>query len=45
MPDGGRSAGDGMPALQVVIEGGEGKDRVTAVFLVPQGENILLNQP
>lgn len=46
IPDGGRSAGDGMPPLQMVIGMNEGKDfHMTAVFLVPHDENIFLNQP
>ena len=36
VPNGGRSAGDGMAALQIVVAMGEGKDFcVIAVFLVP----------
>lgn len=44
--DGGRSAGDGMPPLQMVIGMSEGKNFcMTAVFLVPHDENIFLSQP
>lgn len=45
MPDGGRSAGDGMSPLHMVIGMSEGKGfHMTAVFLVPHDENIFLNQ-
>lgn len=46
IPTGGRSLGDGTPPLQIVIGVGWAKDcYVTAVFLIPYDENILLNQP